>query len=41
MNIQNQRLHQLVEQATANDLRAPNADLNQEIIKEINSRADM
>lgn len=41
MNIQNQRLYQLIEQATANDLRAPNVELNKDIIKEINSRADM
>ena len=31
----------LVEQATSEDLRAPNSEFNAELINEINSKADM
>lgn len=39
--LQNQKIVQLIDKATQNDLKAPNPDFNNEIIQEINSKADM
>lgn len=38
---QNQKMAQLIDRATSNDLQKPNQDYNNQVIAEINSKADM
>ena len=39
--IQNQKMAQMIDRATSDDLSAPNSEFNNQIITEINSKADM